>query len=62
MKYLKSLVKYLLGLIIFIGLFTGLQLILPQGQIELSTNEAIVFVIIGVIIMAVALKLHFDLR
>jgi len=59
LKYLKSLVKYVIAIILFIILLTIAQLLLPQGQIELTLNEAIAFVVVGVIAFAIALKATF---
>lgn len=60
-NYLKSLLKYIAFVIILIAIFIGIQLLLPQGKIELTHNQAIVFSIIGVIVMAIGIKLTNDL-
>ena len=44
MKYLISLLKYILIVIVIIAIFTGLRIVLPQGDIELTYNQAIAFV------------------
>jgi uncharacterized membrane protein len=59
MKYLISLLKYILIVIVIIAIFTGLRIVLPQGNIELTYNQAVAFVVIGIIAIAVALKYTF---
>ena len=59
MKYLISLLKYILIVIVIIAIFTGLMIALPQGNIELTYNQAVAFVVIGIILIAVALKYTF---
>jgi hypothetical protein len=60
MKYLISLLKYIAGVVVIIAIFTLLQLMLPQGEIELTYNQAIAFVVIGIIAIAIALKFSFS--
>ena len=60
MEYLTSLLKWILIVIVIIAIFTGLMIALPQGDIELTHNQAIAFVVIGIITIAVALKYTFS--
>ena len=59
-KHLISIAKWIVIVLIILALFTGLQLMLPQGEIELTKNQAIAFVIGGIITIAIAIKATFD--
>jgi len=60
MKYLISLIPYILGIIIARAILTGVQLLLPQGEIKLTYNQAVLFIVTSIIIMAMGLKVLFD--
>ena len=62
MKYFISLIKYIVAVVLIIALILLLKLSLPQEHVELTYNQAVVASIIGVILMAISLKLSFDMR
>ena len=57
-KTVISILKYILGIVFFLGLMVIVQLNVPHRQISLSYNESILFVVIGIVFLAILLKLY----
>ncbi|AEL24002.1 hypothetical protein Cycma_0220 [Cyclobacterium marinum DSM 745] len=62
MKYFISLIKYIVAIVLSISLILLLKLSLPEAHLELTYNQALSAFIFGVILMAIGLKLSFDMR
>jgi uncharacterized membrane protein YhhN len=59
-KYLISLSKYILGVVLFLALIVIAKLYIPNGSTEFTKNQALVFIVVSIILMAAAIKSIFD--